>query len=132
MKSVTTFVVLAVIVLLVGAALPDSPGAMRFLGVLAFVSALAWVALTIWWFLRLRSRRRRPARELRTIETPGPRWLRMGVAVLCVPVVLGFLAILYKNGVSGPVLIGAIVGPAIGVLVHRRHLRRRSQLGGGQ
>lgn len=131
-KSVMTFVVLAVIVLLLSASLPDSRGAIRFLGTLAVVLALAWVTLTIWWFLRLRAPRRRPARAPRTIEMPGPRWVRILVAVLCVPVMLGFVAILYQNGLSATVLIGAIVGPAIAVLLNRRHLRKPSLPGGGQ
>jgi hypothetical protein len=39
-KSVTTFVAMALIVLLIGAARPDPPGAIRFQGVLAIASAL--------------------------------------------------------------------------------------------
>lgn len=123
-KSVVTFVALVVIVLLLSAALPDSREAVRFVGALAIVFALAWITLTIRWFLRLRPPRRRPAREHRTLEMPGPRWVRILVAVLCIPLLLGFVVILYQNGLSIPVLIGAIVGPAIAVLFHRRRLRK--------
>lgn len=131
-KSVTTFVALVVIVILLNAALSDSPAATRFVGGLAMVFALGWVTLTVWWLLRLRGLRSRPAREPRTIQTPVPRWMTILLAVLCVPVILGFLAMLYQNGLSTTALIGAIVGPAIAVLFHRRHLHKGSLPGGGQ
>ncbi|MGH3913149.1 MAG: hypothetical protein ACRDTC_07035, partial [Pseudonocardiaceae bacterium] len=69
---------------------------------------------------------------LRTIPTSVPRGIRIPLAVLCVPVILGFVVMLYQNGVSTSVLIGAIVGPLIGVLVHRRHLRKGCLPGSGQ
>lgn len=124
-KSVTTFVCLAVIVVLAGATLPHSPGATRFLGVLAIISALAWVTLTGWWLLRLRPPRHRPQQELRTLQIPGPR---IGLAVLCVPVVLGVMAVLAQTGISVPVLVRAIISVAFGVLLHRRRLRSLSKV----
>ncbi|MGH3912101.1 MAG: hypothetical protein ACRDTC_01615, partial [Pseudonocardiaceae bacterium] len=99
-KSVLTLVALAVMVILVSAALPDSPVAVRFLGTLVIVFALGWIMLTIWWLLRLRPPRPQYARELRTIPTSVPRWIRIPLAVLCVPVILGFVVMLYQNGVS--------------------------------
>ncbi|MGH3938990.1 MAG: hypothetical protein ACRDTG_10205 [Pseudonocardiaceae bacterium] len=127
-----TLVALAVLVLLLGTALPESPGAMRLLGVVVVVSVLGWVTLSIWWFLRLRPPRPKPAQESQTLETPGLRWVRILVAVLCVPVLLGFGAVLYHNGLNTSVLIGGIVGPTVAVLLHRRRLRTRSQPGGRQ
>lgn len=60
------------------------------------------------------------------VLAPGPRWIRTGLTVLCVPVVLGVVAILAQNGVSAPAQIGAIVGLAVGVLFHRCRLRSLS------
>ncbi|MGH3912305.1 MAG: DUF4153 domain-containing protein [Pseudonocardiaceae bacterium] len=129
-KSVMTLAALAVIAILLGAALPDSPAATRLVGTLAMVFALGWITLTIWWLLRLRPPRPKPRRELRTSPAPVSRWIRIPLTVLCVPVILGFVVMLYQNGLSDTVLIGAIVGPTIAVLVHRRHLRKGAVPGG--
>lgn len=51
------------------------------------------------------------------------RWLRVMLAIACAPVLIGVLVMLYREGMSAPVLVGGIVGPLAGVLWHRRRTR---------
>ncbi|MGH3905666.1 MAG: hypothetical protein ACRDTE_16005 [Pseudonocardiaceae bacterium] len=52
-----------------------------------------------------------------------PRWLRVTLASACAPVLIGVLVLLYREGLSAPVLVGGIVGPLVGVAWHRRRTR---------
>ncbi|MGH4016262.1 MAG: hypothetical protein ACRDSL_20530 [Pseudonocardiaceae bacterium] len=53
-----------------------------------------------------------------------PGWLRLVLAIGCLPILIGVMMILARTGVSGPVLIGGLVGPLAAAVWHHRRTRR--------
>lgn len=141
-KSALTLMMLAVALVLIAGNLPEdapwTPWTPWFAGVLLPALLLAWVGLTVRWFLQARAGSRAPATPRLQIELPSrsdlPRWVvKLALLViLCIAAVFGILVILHSAGVSVPVMVGAIVGPGIAVLWHRRRTRAGRPLGEGQ
>ncbi|MGH3916266.1 MAG: hypothetical protein ACRDTC_23090 [Pseudonocardiaceae bacterium] len=57
-------------------------------------------------------------------EKRVPGWMRVVLLIASAPVLAGAVVMVYQAGVSGPVLIGGILGPLIGLAWHRRRTPR--------
>ena len=56
-------------------------------------------------------------------EMRVPAWLRVALAIACAPVLIGVILMIYRAGISAPVLIGGLVGPMSAAVWHCRRKR---------
>ena len=119
LKSAVAFVVVGVVFVLVGLAIPDESWWVVVMVPMLFGCLITWNILTTRWSLAAHTGIR-PVPWLRNSVRALPLWAKVGLAVLFSPILFGAGLLAHRGGLSLPVLIGAPVGLLVVLGLYRR------------